>query len=156
MEGNMERISPYSRKMWTIEGLLTTVFFLIIGVTLNIFLEFNVLWKYILTYSLYAVALIILINSLFIPKCKYEKFGYYMDDEKITLKYGVFIQTNVIIPMRRVQYVDTEQGIILRKYKLINLTVHTAGGEYVIPFLDSEVGNILQLSISKIVQEKSI
>lgn len=152
----MEKISPYSRKMWTIEGLLTTVFFLIVAVALNVFLDFNVLWKYILTYSLYAVALIILINSIIIPKCKYEKFRYHMDEEKITLKYGVFIETNVIIPMRRVQYVDTEQGIILRKYKLINLTVHTAGGDYVIPFLESEVGNRLQLSISKIVQEKSI
>ena len=53
-------------------------------------------------------------------------------------------------------YVDTEQGIILKKYKLINLTVHTAGGEYAIPYLESEVGSNLQLSIAKIVQEKNI
>ena len=58
--------------------------------------------------------------------------------------------------MSRVQYVDTDQGIILRKYKLINLTVHTAGGAYKIPYLESEIGNALQLSITKTVQEINI
>ena len=152
----MKKISPYSRKMWTIDGLIATGIFLVIAVSVNIFLEFNALWKYILTGSIYGLALIILINSLFMPKYKYEKFRYDMDEEKITLKYGVFTEINVIIPMRRVQYVDTEQGIILRKHKLINLTVHTAGGEYQIPYLESEVGSKLQLSIAKIVQERSI
>ena len=152
----MKRISPYSRKMWAIDGLTITGIFLIIAVALNIFLEFNALWKYILTCSIYGLALIILINSLVMPKYKYEKFRYDMDDDKIILKYGVFTEKNVIIPMSRVQYVDTEQGIILKKYKLINLTVHTAGGEYAIPYLESEVGSNLQLSIAKIVQEKNI
>lgn len=152
----MKRISPYSRKMWTIDGLTITGVFLIIAVALNIFLEFNALWKYILTCSIYGLALIILINSLIMPKYKYEKFRYDMDEDKIILKYGVFTEKNVVIPMSRVQYVDTEQGIILKKYKLINLTVHTAGGEYEIPYLESEVGSNLQLSIAKIVQEKNI
>ena len=152
----MKRISPFSRKMWTIDGLIITGIFLIIAVALNIFLEFDILWKYVLTCIVYGLTLIILINSLFMPKYKYEKFRYDMDEEKITLRYGVFTERNVTIPMRRVQYVDTEQGVILRKYKLINLTVHTAGGSYEIPYLESEVGSKLQLSITKIVQERSI
>lgn len=152
----MKRISPFSRKMWTIDGLVITGIFLIIAVVLNIFLEFNVLWKIVLICTVYGIAVIILINSLFMPKYKYEKFRYDIDEEKITLKYGVFTEINVIIPMSRVQYVDTEQGIILKKYKLINLTVHTAGGSYPIPFLEREIGTKLQLSIAKIVQERSI
>jgi membrane protein YdbS with pleckstrin-like domain len=152
----MKKISPHSRKLWTIDGLITTGIFLAIAVVLNIFLDFNSLWKYVLVCSLYALALIILINSLFMPKYKYEKFKYEMDEEKIIIKYGVFTEKNIVIPMKRVQYVDTEQGIILRKYKLINLTVHTAGGHYEIPYLESAVGNEIQLNIAKIVQERSI
>ncbi|MBU3181234.1 PH domain-containing protein [Clostridium psychrophilum] len=152
----MKRISPFSRKMWTIDGLIITGIFLIIAVVLNIFLELNSLWKCILIGSIYGLTLLILINSLLIPKYKYENFRYDMDEDKIVLKYGVFTKINVIIPMSRVQYVDTEQGIILKKYKLINLTVHTAGGSYPIPFLESKVGTNLQLSIAKIVQERSI
>lgn len=152
----MKKISPFSRKMWTIDGLVVTGVFLIIAVILNIFIGFDSLWKYILICTTYVVTLMILINSLLIPKYKYEKFTYDMDEEKITLKYGVFTEINVIIPMSRVQYVDTEQGIILKKYKLINLTIHTAGGAYKIPFLESEIGNVLQLSIAKTVQERSI
>ena len=152
----MKRISPFSQKMWTIDGLLLTSVFLVIAVALNIFLGFNSTWKHILILIVYVVTIIILINSLFMPKYKYEKFSYDMDEEKIILKYGVFTEINVIIPMSRVQYVDTEQGIILKKYKLINLTVHTAGGAYKIPYLESEIGNALQLSITKTVQEINI
>ncbi|WP_298837004.1 PH domain-containing protein [Clostridium sp.] len=152
----MKKISPFSQKMWTIDGLVLTSVFLIIGVALSIFLGFDSIWKYILISIVYVVTIIILINSLFIPKYKYEKFSYYMDEEKIILKHGVFTEINVIIPMSRVQYVDTDQGIILRKYKLINLTVHTAGGAYKIPYLESEIGNALQLSITKTVQEINI
>ena len=88
------------------------------------------------------------------PKYRYKKFRYDMDDEKIIIRYGVFTEKNVVIPMKSVQYVKTEQGIILRKFKLINLKVHTAGGHYIIPYLESEVGKKAQLSIAKILQEK--
>ncbi|MBU3101115.1 MULTISPECIES: PH domain-containing protein [Clostridium] len=152
----MKKISPFSKKMWTIDGLVITSVFLVIAVALSIFLGFDSIWKYILIFSVYVIAIIIFINSLFMPKYKYKKFSYDMDEEKIILKYGVVTEINVIIPMSRVQYVDTEQGIILKKYKLINLTIHTAGGAYKIPYLESEIGNELQLSITKTVQERSI
>jgi membrane protein YdbS with pleckstrin-like domain len=152
----MKRISPFSTKLWAIDGYLTSGIFLIIAVILNMFLEFNALWKYILTGSIYVISLIVLMCSLFIPKYKYEKFRYDIDDEKISLRYGVLEEKNVIIPMRRVQYVDTEQGILLKKYDLINLMVHTAGGSYTIPYLEKEIGTKLQLSITKKVQEESI
>jgi len=152
----MKRISTFSQKMWAIDGYIATGIFLIVAVTLNIFLELNALWKYILIGSIYGVSLLILIYSMLVPKYKYEKFRYEIDEEKIALKYGVFTEINVIIPMKRVQYVDTEQGIILKKYNIINLKVHTAGGSYSIPFLEKEVGSKLQLSITKNVQERNI
>lgn len=152
----MKKISACSRKIWTIEGLITTGIFLAIAVGLNIFLEFNILWKYVITCSVYGLALIILINSLFMSKYRYEKYRYEMDAQKIILRYGIFNEKNIVIPMKRVKHVDTKQGILLKKYKLINLTVHTAGGYYVIPYLESEVGKKAQFSIAKIIQERSI
>jgi len=152
----MKKISPYSRKIWTINGLITTGIFLVIAIVLNTFLEFNAIWKYVLTFSIYVLALLILIDSWFMPKYRYRKFRYDLDDEKIIIRYGVFTERNVVIPMKSVQYVKTEQGIILRKYKLINLKVHTAGGHHIIPYLESEAGKIAEQSIAKILQEKSI
>ncbi|MGH4124105.1 MAG: PH domain-containing protein [Clostridium sp.] len=152
----MRKISAYSRKIWTIKGLITTGIFLAIAVALNISLEFNILWKYVITYSMYGLALVFLINSLFMPKYRYKKYRYEMDRSKIILRYGIFNEKNVVIPMERVKYADTKQEKILKKYKLINLTVHTFGGHYVIPYLESEVGRKAQLSIAKIVQERSI
>ncbi|MBZ9688799.1 PH domain-containing protein [Clostridium estertheticum] len=152
----MKKISAYSRKIWTIKGLIATGIFLAIAVTLNICLEFNILWKYVITFSMYGLTLIILINSIFMTKYKYEKYRYEMDAEKIILRYGIFNEKNVVIPMKKVKYADMKQGKILKKYKLINLTVHTSGGYYIIPYLESEVGKKAQLSIEKIVQERGI
>jgi len=152
----MKRISSFSRKMWAIDGFVSTGIILIIAVVLSVFLEFNALWKYILTGSIYGVALLTLIYSLLMPKYKYEKFRYDIDEEKVSLIFGVFSQRNVIIPMKRVQYVDTEQGIIIKKYNLINLTIHTAGGAYKIPFLEKEIGDKLQMDITNIVRDISI
>jgi membrane protein YdbS with pleckstrin-like domain len=156
MEVTMIKISAYSRKIWTIKGLISTGIFLAIAVTLNICLEFNVLWKYVVTYSIYGFAMFFLINSVFMTKYRYEKYKYEMDAQKIILRYGIFNERNIVIPMKKVKYADTRQGIILKKYNLINLKVHTAGAHYVIPYLDIEVGKNAQLSISKFVQERSI
>lgn len=152
----MKKISPYSVKMWRISGLIGTGIILLIAVGLNIFLDFNALWKYILVISIYGLAVIRLVSSLVMSKYKYKKFWYEIDEEKIILKFGVITENTVVIPMNRVQYVDTEQGVILRKYNLINLRVYTAGGNYEIPYLEREVGNDVQLSITKVVQEISI
>ncbi|MBU3144175.1 PH domain-containing protein [Clostridium sp. CF012] len=152
----MKKISAYSRKIWTIKGLIATGIFLAIAVALNISLEFNDLWKYVIIFSIYGLALIILINSLFMSKYRYEKYRYEIDAQKIILRYGVFNEKNIVIPMKKVKYVDIKQGIILKKYKLIDLNVHTAGGFYVIPCLDIEVGKKTQISIAKFIQERSI
>lgn len=152
----MKKISANSRKIWTIKGLIATGIFLAIAVTLNIFLEFNILWKYAITFSMYGLTLIILINSIFMTKYRYKKYRYEIDAEKIILRYGIFNEKNVVIPMERVKYSYMKQEKILKKYKLINLTVHTFGGYYVIPYLESEEGKKAQLSISKIVQERNI
>jgi len=152
----MKRISSFSKKMWALDGFIGVGIILIIAVVLSVFLEFNALWKYILTASIYAVALLTLIYSQVMPKYKYEKFRYDIDEEKISLIFGVFSQRNVIIPMKRVQYVDTEQGIIIKRYNLIKLTIHTAGGAYKIPFLEKDIGDKLQLDITNIVRDISI
>ncbi len=152
----MSRISAYSRNIWTIKGLITTGIFLIIAVGLNISLEFNVSWKYLITWGIYAVTLIFLLDSLFISKYRYKKYRYEMDRAKVILRYGVVNEKNLVIPMKMVNHVDIKQGLLLKKYKLVNLMLHTAGGYYVIPYLDIEVGKRAKLSIEKIIQERSI
>ena len=97
----MKIISPFSTKLWAIDGFITSGIFVFILVIFNIFLELNDLWKYILTGSIYGISIIVLVCSLFIPKYKYEKFRYDIDEEKISLRYGVLKERNVIIPMSK-------------------------------------------------------
>lgn len=100
--------------------------------------------------------MIFLINSLFLPKYRFEKYRYEIDKEKIILRYGIFNEKNVVIPMGKVRYAHANQGMMLKKYNLINLTVHTFAVQYQIPYLKSDIGRTAELSITKIVQERSI
>ena len=53
-----------------------------------------------------------------------------------------------LIPMVRVQHVDTEQGPILRKYKLANISISSAATTHTIPLLELKDADMLRMKIS--------
>ncbi len=88
------------------------------------------------------------ISALVFPKIEYKNWSYYMEEDKVILKYGVFVRETVVIPIKRIQYVDTSTGPILSHFKLTNLSIYTAGGKYEIPSLVSNIAKELQDSIA--------
>jgi membrane protein YdbS with pleckstrin-like domain len=91
------------------------------------------------------------ISALFYPKIEYKNWSYCMEEDKVILKYGVFVRETVVIPIKRIQYVDTSTGPILSHFELTNLAIYTAGGKYEIPSLASDIAKELQNSITSFV-----
>src|SRR5690625_5811113 len=54
-----------------------------------------------------------------------KTWRYDIDENYIQLKYGFINKHSLIIPMSRVEYVNTNQGPILRYYNLSVLTIGT-------------------------------
>jgi len=103
-------------------------------------------WIYVI-----AVAVVILYAYLFIylfPKIKWLRWRYEVRESEIELQHGLFIVKRTLIPMVRVQHVDTSQGPILRKYNLAGITVSTAATNHVIPALVTEEADELRSRIS--------
>ncbi len=73
-----------------------------------------------------------------------------MQEEEIELQHGMFILTRTLIPMNRVQHVDTIQGPVLRKYGLATVVVHTAATAHQITALEEEEAEKLRLYITKL------
>ncbi len=73
-----------------------------------------------------------------------------MREEEIELEEGIFIKTRTLVPMIRVQHVDTNQGPILRKFKLASVVVHTAATAHEIPALEEDEAEELRFSISRL------
>lgn len=62
---------------------------------------------------------------------------------------GLFIIRRTLIPMIRVQHVETCQGPFLHKYQLASVEVSTAATVHTIPALDIQEADELRQYISK-------
>ncbi|GAK11169.1 PH domain-containing protein [Geomicrobium sp. JCM 19039] len=96
--------------------------------------------------------LIAILKSLVIPAVRWRRWRYEVHDEEIDFQYGVFIIRRTLVPMNRVQHVDTEQGPIYRHYKLSAVSISTAATIHQIPALTEEVASDLRDQIAVLAQ----
>lgn len=142
------RIASNAIKAWRI----TAALYMII-VWLLITAGFIVSYIFDFTY-LYAIigAIIGIILTYFfvllIPKLRYRRWRYEIFEQEIYIQHGILIQTRTIIPMIRVQHVDTKQGPILKKYKLATVSISTAATTHEIPALVEDDASDLRDRIS--------
>lgn len=70
-----------------------------------------------------------------IPLLRYRVWRYEVRDYEIDLLRGALIVTRTLVPMTRVQHVDTRQTIPSQMFGLRSVVVHTAAGSHEIPAL---------------------
>ena len=105
------------------------------------------------TWTLIAVSVFLVIITglavFFIPEIRWRRWSYEVDEHEIDLQSGIFIVTRTLVPIKRVQHVDTRQGPILRSYDLADVTISTAATTHQIPALNEEVADQVRDKISK-------
>ncbi|MFK4998583.1 PH domain-containing protein [Bacillus sp. N9] len=101
-------------------------------------------------------AVVAIIGTIFfvkiIPSLRWKWWRYEVREQEIELQYGIFVITRTLVPMVRVQHVDTVQGPLLRKYRLASIEISTAASKYEIPAVDIEEAEELRYKISKLVR----
>lgn len=65
----------------------------------------------------------------------YRRWRWEVTDTEVRLQSGLIIIKRTVIPMARIQHVDTSQGPILRLFDLSEVHVSTAAGPHKIPML---------------------
>lgn len=85
----------------------------------------------------------------FIPEIRWQHWYYQVDEHELDLQSGIFIITRTLVPIKRVQHVNTRQGPILRSYDLADVTISTAATTHRIPALDEETADTVRDRISK-------
>jgi membrane protein YdbS with pleckstrin-like domain len=58
-----------------------------------------------------------------------EMVRYGIRDNELFYRSGVWFQSMVIIPFRKIQHCELESGPLDRRFGLASLTIHTAGGD---------------------------
>ena len=142
------RISKKGLKVWRLYGMIQTIILALVatgGGVLTYIYE-GPWW----IYALEAVLLLVigyLIVILF-PKVRWMRWRYEVRESEIELQHGLFIVKRTLIPMVRVQHVDTSQGPILRKYGLAEISISTAATVHTIPALIMDEADDLRGRIS--------
>ncbi|MDR2492585.1 MAG: PH domain-containing protein [Coriobacteriales bacterium] len=72
---------------------------------------------------------------LVIPRLRYLRWRFEVYEEDIEIYRGILWRRRIVIPLVRVQNVDTKQGPVMRASGLASFTVATAAGEHEIPGL---------------------
>ena len=81
-----------------------------------------------------AVAVAVAIAAI-VPRIRLARFRYEVREDEIDLLRGVFVVTRTLVPMARVQHVDTRRGPLSRLFGLAAVVFHTAAGANEIPAL---------------------
>ena len=141
-------IAPDAIKAWRITASIYTFLFwllIIAGLVLTVTFQFSYVYSII---SIILGIIFIFIFIFLIPKLRYRRWRYEIFEQEIYIQHGILIVTRTIIPMIRVQHVDTEQGPILKKYGLATVSISTAATTHEIPALLEEDASDLRDRIS--------
>lgn len=70
-----------------------------------------------------------------LPRVRYRTWRYELRDQELELQQGWFVIERTLVPLIRVQHVDTRQGPLARYFGLSSVTVNTAATTHEIPAL---------------------
>jgi membrane protein YdbS with pleckstrin-like domain len=79
--------------------------------------------------------LVALIGTLPFPLLRWSRWRYELRDEEIDLLRGAWVVRRTLIPMVRVQHVDTRRTWLADQLGVQAVVVHTAAGSHEIPAL---------------------
>lgn len=76
---------------------------------------------------LYVAVSIVFMYVLFIKVVGFKKRKFAVREKDISYKKGVFYKNLTTVPFNRIQHVEIDEGPISRYFKLVSLSVFTAG-----------------------------
>jgi membrane protein YdbS with pleckstrin-like domain len=130
------RLSSTARWLWRAQGLIATVVALVLTGVLRSEAG-GAVWL-LLPVAAFALGVVA------IPELRWSRWRYEIRDEEIDLRHGTVTVTRTLIPMLRVQHVDTTRGPLDQLLGLATVVIHTAAGETTIPALDEEYAGRLR------------
>lgn len=144
------QISLKALTVWKLSATIGASFLLLGVIAVGVGVYFLEL-TYWITIAMAIIWLVYSLITIFVvPKLRHHVWRYEVHEHEIDLQYGLFVIKRVLVPMVRVQHVDTHQGPLLRKYQLASVEISTAATKHEIPALDLIEADILRDYISKL------
>jgi uncharacterized protein len=133
-----EKLDPRSRRVWMIGDLIGAVIMTAaaagIAFLLDLWLEFGRGW--VIGVPL-ALGIVLVAWACVRPEIEFRQWRFEIREDEVDLLHGVITRTRQVVPMSRIQHVDTERGPLQRRYGLSTVKFFTAAGAMEIPQLSA-------------------
>ena len=96
------------------------------------------------------LAVVAVVGAAIVPELRWRRWRWEVRDGEIDLQRGVLVFRRTLIPMERVQHVETERGIIDQAFSLATVKIHTAAGSHEIPLLSEGDAGRLRARIAEL------
>ena len=96
------------------------------------------------------LGVVALAGAAVVPELRYRRWRWEVREHEIDLQRGVLVLRRTLIPMERVQHVETERGVIGQVLHLATVKIHTAAGSHEIPLLSEGDAGRLRLRIAEL------
>jgi len=148
------RIDRKAIKAWRLTALIFGIFWFVPGIAyVPISLEINKFDPVVLLFLIVPGLIFYVLMGLFIPNLRWQRWRYDINEDEIDLQRGFVFKTRTVVPINRVQHVDTNQGPIYRRYKLSSVKISTAATTHEIPALDDETAAEVRNKITQLVRQ---
>ena len=132
------RLDPRVRTAWRVQNAVSGVVMLLIGAAASSALTLFEIAPGIGALPIGAALLLAVAWLTLVPAVRYRRWRWEVTADELRLQRGIFIIERTVVPMVRVQHVDTTQGPILSAFGLSEVRVWTAAGVHTIPALADE------------------
>ncbi|OUC79914.1 PH domain-containing protein [Gordonia lacunae] len=131
------RVDPRAKTLWRIGPLVLGVFGVVAAVVVAVVVGEG---RWIAALAAAVIAVLTAAYTAVVPQWRYRFHRWEVSDDAVYSQSGWFVRHRVIIPIARIQVVDTEAGPIEQFLGLATLTVTTASSAGTIHIAGLEAG----------------
>lgn len=134
-----EKLDPRSRRVWFMNEMVWAVISsaIVFGITYGLHLIFDIHMGWVIGLTA-LMAIRGLVWSWVGPELEFRQWRFEIREDEVDLLHGIITRTRQIVPMSRIQHVDTKRGPLQRRYGLSTVQFFTAAGSMEIPQLSVE------------------
>ena len=135
-----ERLNPQAKYLWRITGALGALPLLAVGafVSWALLKVMEVPLLLGILPFLAALALFVVLVGV-VPDLRWRRWRYEIREDEVDLQRGIVWISRTLVPLARIQHVDTQSGPLQRRFGLATVVFYTAAGPNQIPELSAPV-----------------
>jgi uncharacterized protein len=131
-------LAPAAKRLWQLEGMFAAAAALVAAGVLQ-----GAVGGTLALLGWVAAVLAGLVAVVAVPALRWRRWRWEVREHEIDIRHGTIAVTRTLVPMLRVQHVDTKRDLLQQALGLATVVFHTAAGANEIPALTvAEAGEV--------------